>query len=122
MRQKLVILLVLICLITNAASADDMIVQTGEIQPTPQPQNDEWANKIMAKVEEQANIRANANEEGELVGHLPQGASGDIVEKGDQWTKISSGTVVGYVKNDYRTGKDRSAAVMSGQKSPRSGY
>ena len=67
------------------------------VETAAQPEEDEWSGKVMAKVQESANIRANANEDGELVGHLPQGAAADIIEKGDEWTQISSGTVVGYV-------------------------
>lgn len=60
-----------------------------------------WANKIMANVEDSVNIRSTQDENGEIVGKLYKGASGDILEKGEIWTKISSGSVEGYVKNDY---------------------
>lgn len=62
----------------------------------------EWTNKVMANVEESVNIRAEANEEGAVVGKLYKGAEADIIEKGDVWTKISSGSVEeGYVKNEF---------------------
>lgn len=61
----------------------------------------EWNNKVMAKVENEANIRATAAPEGELVGHLPKGAAADIIERAGDWTKISSGSVTGYVKNEF---------------------
>ncbi len=80
-------------------------------QPEEQSQPDEWSNKVMAKVEEEANIRANADAEGELVGHLPQGASADIVERGEEWTQISSGSVTGFVKNDYLAFNDEAKQI-----------
>lgn len=79
-----------------AVETTEEAVVSEQTQPS-----DEWANRVVAKVEESANIRANADAEGELVGHLPQGAAADIIEKGNEWTQISSGKVVGYVKNDY---------------------
>lgn len=61
----------------------------------------EWSSKVMAKVTEAANIRATADSEGELVGHFPEGAAGDIIERGEEWTQITSGSVTGYVKNEF---------------------
>ena len=57
--------------------------------------------KFMANVSESVNIRSAANPEADVVGKLYSGAGGDVLEKGDEWTKISSGSVVGYVATDY---------------------
>jgi len=65
------------------------------------PDLGEWNNKVMAKVSNTANIRASADANSELVGHLPQGAAADIIERGAEWAQISSGGVVGFVKNEY---------------------
>lgn len=86
-------------------SADIPVVTAAEVTnetvEVSAPDLGEWNNKVMAKVSESANIRKTADAEGELAGHLPEGAEADIVERGDEWTKISSGTVVGYVKNEF---------------------
>lgn len=75
--------------------------QTEEVtQAQPSP----YENKFMVTVSgegEYLNIRTEADEDGEIVGKLYEGAGGDIVEKGDAWTRISSGGVEGYVNNDY---------------------
>lgn len=76
-----------------------------------QPQNSEWSNKVMAKVEDSANIRVNADSDSELVGRLPQGASAEIIERGNEWTKISSGKVTGFVKNDYLAFDDEAKQI-----------
>lgn len=60
-----------------------------------------WAGKLMPNVEEYLNIRAEASDDAELVGKIYKGAVADIVERGDVWTKISSGSVEGYVKNEF---------------------
>lgn len=83
-------------------AAEEAVPVTPEaVEPEIVQQDSEWTNKVVAKVEETANIRGNADAESDLVGHLPKGAAADIVERGEAWTQISSGNVVGYVKNDY---------------------
>ncbi len=72
--------------------------QVTQAEPSP------YENKFMVTVSgegEYLNIRAEANEDAEIVGKLYEGAGGDILEKGDAWTRVSSGGVEGYVKNDF---------------------
>lgn len=61
----------------------------------------EWETLVLANVEESLNIRAEASEESEVVGKLYAGCKGSLLEQKDGWTKISSGEVVGYVKDEY---------------------
>ena len=63
----------------------------------------EWEGRLLAVVEEDSSltIRSEANIDAEVVGKLSRGAGADIIEKGDEWTKIVSGDVEGYVKNEY---------------------
>ncbi|MBQ4530455.1 MAG: cell wall hydrolase [Lachnospiraceae bacterium] len=61
----------------------------------------EWETVVLANVQESLNIRAEASEESEIVGKLYAGCKGSLLEKKDGWTKISSGEVVGYVKDEY---------------------
>lgn len=61
----------------------------------------EWTNRLMPNVNNSLNIRAAGSEEAEVVGKLYKGAVADILERGEEWTKISSGSVEGYVKNQY---------------------
>ena len=51
--------------------------------------------------ESSLNIRAEASEDSERLGKMSAGAAGKIIEKGDEWTKIESGAVTGYVKNEF---------------------
>lgn len=85
--------------------------QTAETQPeteAPSP----YENKFIVNVNEYLNIRSAADENSEVVGKLYEGAGGDILEKGEQWTHISSGSVEGYVSNDYiLTGKDAESKI-----------
>lgn len=61
----------------------------------------EWQNCLMANVEESLNVRAEANPEAEVVGLLAKGDRATVLEVGEEWTKISSGNLEGYVSNEY---------------------
>lgn len=60
-----------------------------------------WEDKLMPDVEEYLNVRTEASEDAEPAGKLPKGAAAEIIESGEEWTKISSGNVEGYVKNEF---------------------
>ena len=84
-------------------AAEETSAETEEaVEETPEEAvQDEWAARVLPKVEESANIRSEANQDSELLGRFPKGAMGQVVEQGEEWTKISSGSVTGYVKNEY---------------------
>lgn len=82
--------------VTEAAQA----AEAAQVTPVETPA-DEWAVRVLPKVEEFANIRSEANQDSEILGKLPKGAMAQIVEQGPEWTMISSGSVTGYVKNEY---------------------
>lgn len=84
------------------------LLDIAESQPieetTPEPETEApspYENKFMVNVSEYLNIRADANHDSTVVGKLYKGAGGDVLEKGAEWSKISSGSVVGYVANEY---------------------
>ena len=60
-----------------------------------------WKNKLMAKVDDSLNIRQAASEDSAVIGKLRKGDAAKVVKKGREWTKIKSGSVTGYVKNEY---------------------
>lgn len=62
---------------------------------------EEWAGRVMARVEDSVSMRAEASTEAAVVGKLFKGNAGNIVEEGDGWTLIQSGNVTGWVNNDY---------------------
>lgn len=64
-------------------------------------EKEEWRYCILAKVEDSLNVRSEPNEESEVVGILEKWDRATVQEKGIEWTKIESGNLVGYVKNDY---------------------
>ncbi|MCR5127328.1 MAG: cell wall hydrolase [Lachnospiraceae bacterium] len=80
------------------------------IEPTPEEvaeiiaQNNVWKNPgsiVMADVYSSVNVRTEPSEEAELAGKLYKDCGGYILEYTDSWTKIESGRLVGWVRNDY---------------------
>lgn len=55
----------------------------------------------MANVKNALNIRKEASEDSEKVGLLYKDCGGTILERKDGWTKIQSGNVIGWVKDEY---------------------
>ena len=87
-------------------SGDDVDKRLSEAETgaakTQQEKEAAWEGRTIASnVEEYVYVRAEADENSDVVGKLVKGAAGDVLEKGDQWTRISSGEVEGYVSNDY---------------------
>lgn len=60
----------------------------------------EWLNCAMPNVDDYLCVRADKNQDSEIVGKLYRGNKATVVEKGDVWTKITSGNLTGYVRND----------------------
>ena len=67
----------------------------------------EFANLVIAQVNDYVNVRAEANTEAEIVGKLYDESVGTLVEEKDGWYQITSGNVTGYVKAEFCvTGED----------------
>lgn len=60
-----------------------------------------WADKVMADVEDNMNIRESASEDSAVVGKLSKGDVATVISNDGTWTQITSGSVTGYIKNDY---------------------
>jgi len=59
------------------------------------------AELAMANVQNALNIRSEASEKSEKVGLLYKDCGGTILERKDGWTKIKSGNVIGWAKDEY---------------------
>lgn len=67
----------------------------------------------VADVETDLLVRASASASGEVVGFVP-GAGGVLVESvGTEWTKITSGSISGYVKTEYLAFDDKAQELLS---------
>lgn len=65
------------------------------------PGIDPFSNIGISIARNYVNIRQEPNLESEVVGKLYRGSAANIVEPTEEWTKISSGSVVGYISNEF---------------------
>ena len=56
---------------------------------------------VMAKVNEYVNIREEASQDAAKLGVLYKDCGGHILERKDGWTKIQSGDIAGWIKDEY---------------------
>lgn len=79
----------------------EMVAAAQDAQPQLTQEQQEWQTKLMPKVEESLNVRAQADEQSDIVGKLYKGSVADIVENDGTWAHIKSGNVDGYVNVSY---------------------
>lgn len=58
-------------------------------------------NLVMADVQNALNVRAEADEESDKIGLLYRDCGGKILERKDGWTRLQSGDLIGWAKDDY---------------------
>lgn len=72
----------------------------------------DFSDLVIAQVTNYVNVRAEANEESEIVGKLYNKSVGTFMEEENGWYKIQSGNVEGFVKGEFCvTGKKAEALV-----------
>lgn len=64
-------------------------------------QEEEQSTLVMANVKNALNVRSEASEDAEKVGKLYKDCGGTILERKDGWTKLQSGNVIGWAKDEY---------------------
>ena len=60
-----------------------------------------FENRVVVCANGYLNIRKEPNAQSAIIGKIYRGSAADIVEKGDGFTKIQSGTVEGWVSNEF---------------------
>lgn len=68
---------------------------------------------VMANVDNSVNVREEPNEEAAIAGKLFKDCSGTVLEQGDGWTRIESGSLVGWVSNDYLIFGEEAEALIA---------
>ncbi len=91
----------------NTVIEDTVLVEEPAEEPAEEPSvsmNDidmEYANLVIAKVNDYVNVRSDASEEAEIVGKLYDKSVGTYLSEKDGWYEIASGNCRGYVKAEY---------------------
>ncbi len=74
---------------------------SGETDLTVRAQEEQESKLVMANVQNALNVRSEASEESEKVGKLYKDCGGTILERKDGWTKLQSGNIIGWAKDEY---------------------
>ena len=84
-------------------STEETPEEEPEVEPEPELTEEQklWQTRLLANAKNNLNVRAEASTEATIVGKLERGDYAIIIEKGEEWTKIVSGNVEGYVFNEY---------------------
>lgn len=87
---------------TAVASHSAESAEKNEDEDTSSDEDDaEKSNLVMANVENAVNVRKEADEDSDRVGKLYSDCGGEILERRNGWTKLKSGNVTGWTKDEY---------------------
>ena len=100
---------------TEAAAVEGTSEETTEaaVPEEPECQYPEWQDSVVANVEGSLRVREEANTDSEIVGKLYPYSVATIIERGEEWTKVESGSVTGYVSNEYLMFGDEAGAYIT---------
>mgnify|MGYP001048593070 FL=1 len=86
---------------SNTGNAEELISTTQKSLDLKAAQEEEQCTLVMANVRNALNVRADASEDAEKVGMIYKDCGGTILERAEGWTKIQSGDLVGWAKDEY---------------------
>lgn len=80
----------------NEASSENLGIEITELIS-----EDELSALVMANVKSVLNIREEASTDSKIVGKLYKDCGGTVLERGEVWSKIQTGDVIGWCKNEF---------------------
>ena len=96
---------------TEAVEVEEVVEET--VTEAPECEYPEWQEYAVANIEGSLRVRAEANTDAEIVGKLYPYAVAHVVERGEEWSKVESGSVVGYVANEFLMFGDEAGAYIT---------
>lgn len=86
---------------SGTVDAKDIINATAKELNLSLDKKEEKSKLVMANVKSALNVRSDANEKAEKVGMLYKDCGGTIIERKNGWTKLKSGNIIGWAKDEY---------------------
>ena len=84
----------------SAVNTTEIINATAKELNLTAPEEDA-STRVMANVKNALNVRSEASEDSEKVGKLYKDCGGTILERKNGWTRLQSGNLVGWAKDEY---------------------
>lgn len=99
MRLSMAMLTIAASMLTTGNIKADEKMQTKDTKTV----QSQYANKAVADIYSMTtlNIRKKGSINAKIVGKMKKGNIATVLKKGDEWSKVRSGSVTGYVKNQY---------------------
>ncbi|MGN0384017.1 MAG: SH3 domain-containing protein [Eubacterium sp.] len=86
---------------TVQITEDDGEISTQQNETAEDTEASEYDGLFMVNVDDYLSVRADAASDAEIIGKLYAGSGGTVIEEGEDWTKITSGNLTGYVATKY---------------------
>ena len=86
---------------SDSTDASDIIKATAEELNITLSQEEEQSALVMANVKNALNVRSEASEDAEKIGKLYKDCGGTVLERRDGWTKLQTGNLIGWAKDEY---------------------
>lgn len=97
----------------GATNTTEIIKATAKELNLTEEVKQEQSTLVMANVQNALNVRKEASEESEKVGKLYKDCGGTILERKDGWTKLQSGNIIGWAKDEYLLFEDDAKALAN---------
>lgn len=97
--------------VAEVTEAEEVTEETTEVAP--ECEYPEWQEYAVANIEGSLRVRAEASTDAEIVGKLYPYAVAHVVERGEEWSKVESGSVSGYVANEFLMFGDEAGAYIT---------
>ncbi len=97
--------------VAEVTEAEEVTEETTEAAP--ECEYPEWQEYAVANIEGSLRVRAEASTDAEIVGKLYPYAVAHVVERGEEWSKVESGSVSGYVANEFLMFGDEAGAYIT---------
>lgn len=91
---------------SEIANVTALTVENAKAEPQEEP-----STLVMANVQNTLNVRMEPNEEAQIIGKLYKDCGGNIIERQNGWTKLQSGNVVGWAKDEFLLFGEEAEAV-----------
>ncbi len=86
---------------TGSRKSSEYIKSTLDRMENSSYDRDDMSNLVMANVQSTLNVRKEPSVDSEKVGCIYKDCGGTILERGDEWTLLKSGNVIGWCSNEY---------------------
>jgi len=86
---------------SNSTDTAEIINATAKELNITLSQEEEQSTLVMANVKNALNVRSEASEDAEKVGKLYKDCGGTVLERKDGWTKLQTGNLIGWAKDEY---------------------